>query len=849
MSSPLNKRFPRELKNNFGKYLGMFLFMTATIALVSGFLASAHSITVISAGMHEKYHVEDGRFSTSFEISDDAWDAVEALGCTLYESYSHDVPMVVSHAGADAADSESPSADSADAGSPDAEEAGSANPDVGDTAASDEEITVRIYQTRTEVNLGELAEGSWPQGDSQIAIDRVFSQNSGVQVGDTVTVAGRDLTVSGICVLPDYTCLFENNTDFLFNAVTFCVAVVDEPLFKDLAGQQVTYTYSFVLDDRSMELVERTDLEDDMMTVLNDNDAALTDFVDWESNSGITYATEDVQGDSVMWEVMMFLLVAIMAFVFVILTSSTIEAESAAIGTFLASGYRKGELLRHYATMPTLVGLAAAIVGNALGYSLGIRPMQGLYYGSYSFPQFETRWSAFVFVITTVVPFVLLVSVTVIGLARKLNCTPIEFLRHETSTRSKRKGIVLPASMPFASRFRIRVFLKNIPNFATLFAGIFLGGVLLLFGFCLIPTIDSFAASMRESLVAEHTYMLKAPLELEGSQTERQMYQAVIDMSNQESIDEMSAIEFLSASSKAQMVNPDANPVNTQENSPEAIEQAEKYAVTSLQLQRALGGTYEDVTIYGIQENSRYWTDIDVTGDKVVFGEGLKHKCRSDVGVTQTLHDKYTGDTYDLVPSALAGNGTTMSIYMSIDQFNRLFGNDEGYFNGYVSNEPLAFDDMYLASDLQPSDMDKIGKQMRSSMGSIANFIVYLSVFIYLILMYLLTKTVIDGSARSISYMKVFGYRDREIKRFYVSAITICVLVSLVVSMPLVIEAISALVYLVFMNYSGNFVIQVPMAQLLKVMAMGSATYAAVALFHIHRIKRVPMAIALKTEG
>ena len=38
MKNPLRKRLLRELKNDIGKYLVIFLFMTATIGFVSGFL-------------------------------------------------------------------------------------------------------------------------------------------------------------------------------------------------------------------------------------------------------------------------------------------------------------------------------------------------------------------------------------------------------------------------------------------------------------------------------------------------------------------------------------------------------------------------------------------------------------------------------------------------------------------------------------------------------------------------------------------------------------------------------------------------------------------------------------------
>ena len=75
MASPLRKRCPRELKNNLGKYLGIFLLMSVTIALTSGFLLAAHSIAVIIDDMPEQYSIEDARFTTAFEATDEQLNA------------------------------------------------------------------------------------------------------------------------------------------------------------------------------------------------------------------------------------------------------------------------------------------------------------------------------------------------------------------------------------------------------------------------------------------------------------------------------------------------------------------------------------------------------------------------------------------------------------------------------------------------------------------------------------------------------------------------------------------------------------------------------------------------------
>lgn len=96
MMTPLAKRLPRELKANIGKYLGIFLLMCGAIALTSGFLLAAHSISQIIDSMHDEYAIEDGRLTTSFEATDDQLQAArdaaeESGGVTLYKNFSIDV--------------------------------------------------------------------------------------------------------------------------------------------------------------------------------------------------------------------------------------------------------------------------------------------------------------------------------------------------------------------------------------------------------------------------------------------------------------------------------------------------------------------------------------------------------------------------------------------------------------------------------------------------------------------------------------------------------------------------------------------------------------------------------------
>ena len=458
--TPLAKRLPRELRRNIGKYLGIFLLMCGSIALTSGFLLAAHSIGCLIDDMRDAYTIEDGRVTTSFEATDDQLKAAEDAasdvgGVTLYKNFSIDaISKKVS----------------------------------GDDGTK---RTLRTYAHRTKVDIASYCEGKEPKTDGEVAIDRVFATNNDLTVGDKVELEGRTYTICGIMTQPDSQALFLNNSDFTVNTITYGVAEVSDAGFAALedAGGAPAYTYSFTFTDRDLSTADRIDAEQDMVEALTDADARVDDLIDADSNQGIGYARDDVDGDSMMWMTLLDIIIVIMAFVFVVLTDATIEEESAIIGTLLASGYRRREIVLHYLALPAIVGVVAALLGTALGVVFFTEPMRSLYYGSYSLPPFQVYWSWEIFVKCAVVPAAALVLITLVGLLRKMGKTPLQFLRHESSGKSgTKRGLRLPERMGFVSRFRLRIFLRNLGNFATLFVGIAFASLLLLFGLAILPT-------------------------------------------------------------------------------------------------------------------------------------------------------------------------------------------------------------------------------------------------------------------------------------------------------------------------------------------------------------------------
>ena len=96
--------------------------------------------------------------------------------------------------------------------------------------------------------------------------------------------------------------------------------------------------------------------------------------------------------------------------------------------------------------------------------------------------------------------------------------------------------------------------------------------------------------------------------------------------------------------------------------------------------------------------------------------------------------------------------------------------------------------------------------------------------------------------------MKVFSYRDGEISHLYIRSITLCVAESLVLSLPLIICSLSAVLRSMLFAYNGNIEIYVPTWSMAACVGIGFTTYLVVALLHMRSIKRVSLAEALKVQ-
>ena len=774
MKNPLYRRIPRELKRNFGKHLAMFLFLTLTIGFCSGYFIATGSLSSRLAENYNTYLTEDGHFTLSKEIDEALTQVLTDNDTDVYDLFYKDKTLPNSH-------------------------------------------VFRIYPLREKVNLLTTYSGVLPQQKNEISIDRLYARNNNIKIGDSIEIEGQSFHVTGFSVAPDYTSLYKKNTDFMFNALDFCVAFMTKEGFDSLNESGIVYNYAWMYHDRRLSGQEKHDKSEKLMNELADcyegelmdvktalfekvldgtlnlSDVSeemyppvLTDFIPNEANSAINMATEDVGGDKIIVMWLLYITIAIIALATAITTKSTVEQEASVIGTLRASGYRRDELIGHYMILSLISTILAALIGNVIGYTFMNNVCASMYYGSYSFPAYTPYINPEAFLLTTIVPAGIVLAINFFMLTALLSLPPLQFLRRELKKKKKTGNSIRLPFGSFTSRFRMRVIFRNYQAYIVLFIGIFFANLMLMFSLMWTPLLDSYRSTVLNHVIADNQYILKAP-------------------------------------------------ADTKEPT------AEKFAVYSLKNDNG-----EDISIYGITENSQYVRGLDFSGDNFYFSSAYGEKYGVGSGSIVHFSEKFSTQEYQFTNAQIYDYPPSLCVFTGIDHFREVFDKSDDYYTGYFCNSKITdIDETYIASVIGRSDLTMTADQLENSVGFVKLFS-FFAVAVYILMIYILSKMITERNARSVSVLKILGYQTSEISGLYNLSTGIVVLLSMAVSIPVCALAIRSIYFLMMQRYNGWLSFWISPEIYPQMVATGSICFLAAYLLEMRRVRKIAMNEAIK---
>lgn len=771
MQKVLRKRIWRDFKSNLPRYLALSLLIILAMYLVVSLVGAAETIIRGSENADSRQCVEDGDFSLFVPMKDEEMEDLEAHGVTIEPQFYMDYEI-------------------------------------------DEDHTIRIFANRDEVNRIDLVKGTLAEKGNELVVERQFAEKNDISAGDVITFGGREFTVTGIGTTPDYDNVLKSLGDTGCDCLHFGTGFVAADVYDTLRAEEKSikseeYYYAYRLngamtddelkdrlenleftsgdvedpffqeywdrtmgkkddltdgiqelldgvkelkelkafddgiieytdgtkeaEDGSNELLdgiqELKDETDDMIDDIFSEDAQnLMTFVKAGDNARIQAASGDQELYRSVGTIAGAILLILISYVLSVFVVHSIDQESAVIGALYALGVKRKNLMAHYVTLPTVITFVSGLIGTLLGYSsLGVPIQMQDCYNYYSLPDLDVIYMPYLFIYGIVVPPVISIIVNSLVIRKRLSKPVLTMIRNEQKV-GNGKDIKL-GNMSFMNLFKIRQMLRESRTGFTVVFGMFVSLLLAMMSL----EIYTYCANVNRDYVNdtkyEYMYTYKYPTE----------------------------------------------------EVPEGGYEA--YAKT---LKKKIYGYNFDITVMGLTENNPFFdVNLSDSSSKVAISSSIAYKYGLDVGDTLTLKDDEADKIYAFEIASVAQYAPSFMVFMPYDKALELFDEPENYFNVVFSDHALDVETGRLYATTTKTDVKKAAGIFSDIMQGMILTIGGVSVLIFIVVMYLMMKVMIDRSSFNIALIKIFGYRNKEVKKMYLDGNFYIITIGALISIPL----------------------------------------------------------------
>ena len=691
------KKMLRELKENKVRYAIIFLILAVGLMMVIGNVTASSNVADQMDAYFSQYKAESGEFTTAAKLTEDEIEGLEDLGAAVEEQFYID-------------------------------------------CSQPEDVVLRVYEVRENINEIKLMEGNLPEKDSEVVLENSYALAKNIEVGGKIRVGGKTMTVCGIGTVPDYVSIKKNITDLNADTSTFGLCFVTEQDYEDIRqaadGEKETLQYAYILNGSYTD--------DDVKSYIEDTgEGALLELMGIDSNLlMLNKASENgrmtgYQADNqtiMSVAVMMGLFLAILfAFIIAVFIVHNINAESVAIGTLYALGVSRGKVLKQYMLLPVLILLAGGAAGLILGYLLCGASIANSG-AAYSYPVIEHHFYPVAIVYAIVLPVALGVLINLLVINIKLRKRPLELIRGSQSS-AKTPKLKLKKGT-FVSIYRIRQLMREKAIYLLTLLGVFYAICIMMFAFTIYSAMDNYVTTCTDDVKWEYMYTVNGA-----------------DLAD--------------------------------------AEDAEEALSKKVSASNVYSGEDTDLTLLGLKEDSKYFDlDLDCEKDEIVISDCAARKFAWKVGDEITLKNKSDSAEHTFTVKAVADYSASLFVFLPEDEMRQAYDLDDDY-NTVFSTAGLSDDDeTSILTTTRRADIKQSADTLMDTMMLTVAVMLLASVVVFIAVLYLLLKQAIEKSSFGISVMQIFGYGQKEINRIFINVnfviVVVAVLCALLFGKPVI---------------------------------------------------------------
>lgn len=710
MQKILKKRVFRDLKSNAFRYFALSFLIVLGMYLIVSIVGSADTVVIRVNELSKENKLEDGEFSVFVPLTDAQEVELIEKGVNLEKMFSLDFTL-------------------------------------------EDKSTIRVFKNRKSINLLSLDKGRAAENKGEAVIEKRYSQENALDVGDAITIAGQSLLIVGIGTVPDYDAVYKELSDSSVDSRQFGLAFVNEEQYNLLlksgkGAKSEQYTYSYVhnkkiSDEKLKEYLKELEFSpeaapdkyfreywektggqrEDILDGVNElSEGAgeyfdaeahnLISFIKAEDNPRIKASAEDQRINKIGGLIAGIIVIILFTYVLSVFVVHSIEKESSIIGTLYALGAKKNDILIHYLTLPLLITFVSGVIGTILGFSkYGTAVQLADCYDYFSIPRLQTVYPVYLIIYGAVMPPVVSAIVNCLVINKRLSRPVLKLIKNEQG-KNKINNINL-GDMRFVRRFQIRQMLREARTGLTVIFGMFIAMVIMMLGLNCYAMCVNISTESRNDTKFEYMYMYKYPTD-------------------------------------------------------EVIDGAEACYIETLT--KEIYGNDLEITVVGIDKENPYFDANVAEGkNKIVVSSALSQKYNLFKGDKLIASTDGKDIDYAFTIEGVTQYSAGLYAFMDIDSMRELFGKSDSYYNAVLSDKQLSIEPERLYSVVTRSDIIKASDVFINQMSSFIMVLISISALIFCVVMYLMMKVMIDRSAFGISLVKIFGYRTKEIRRLYLN--------------------------------------------------------------------------------
>lgn len=674
----LNKRYRRSIKHDRSFYISSSLLTILTLLLFFIMNISGEAIAKFGDDFFAEQKVEDAEFSTYLPIPDEEITALEEkYALTLEPQYY-------------------------------------ANIETGTT-------TTRLFKKTQEVNLYHVTEGRDVLTDDEVVISEGYAVANKVKLGSPITIGEKIYTVTGFFQRPDYLYMLEKVDDAYKNVTTFFLAYVTDAEFERIGSTDCLYLVRYTQDNQ-IEFRKEMNERYQMRSYLPADDNIRIYIVKMQAEMFIAVS---------------YIVLAIMPLLVVVLVSVVInrkvKSEQKQIGTLTALGYRKGQLMRHYAGFAMIPGLLGGLLSAILALVFA-QPFGELGLADYEPMRIQCRLNPVVAVLGVIVPTVMYMLAAMRSVHKLLKKDSVLLLNGNADQGEKNyKHMLKKRKLSFRIKYALRSLVGNPSRTFVVFLGIFLGSYISLLGFSLLDTMDNTKQSLKDEMGSyEYQYVL-----------------------NELTVENVYGGEALLMSTMETTDGNRFSVIGTRESNP------------YLKLKDTQGNSIS-------LEDGYYITSVMARLQDLKAGDSL------------TLCNPLSLEETTITIAGIIDNDMQSAVYGSKANIARMLGMEETVSNVIMSDTELDIPSSKVIQVIKQSDAEEQFQNMTNQMDVMIYFVIGIGAVICMASIYVAVNMLVTENRSNISMLKVLGYKDRQINQIVLNVNHILVPVGFLLSIPLV---------------------------------------------------------------